>query len=636
MPNPPRVCLLLCLLLVSAASADGLRTIKVEGSIQDAIDRVPLDNVERVVIQIPDGVYTERLRLDQNRVTLRGASRDGVVIRYNFPRSEFHKRYDRFGAGVVNLFGDDCTLEHLTIDNTQPTREHAFAVYGQPNRLILDDCKIVGEGGDTLSLWNTAHGMYYHRNCEFRGAVDFVCPRGWCYVRDSTFYEAHRTAAIWHDGHMDPQRMKFVLRDCRFDGVQDFWLGRNHYPSQFYLLGCRFAESMADRPIGVVKDLSDVPEEDRHLWERKYYFDCHRDGGDYPWHADNLTQAAGSPSPEEVTAAWTFDGRWDPESEAPPEVLEVQTNGEEVFMRFSEPVAGATTARLVRADGSSADYVRGEGTARVVFAGGDASSPPSKLTPGGDQSLYGCHATLAVRYLGEQDLPTATPGRGVTILVIGDSTVADYSPGNRLQGWGWGLRSFLDDRVTVINAAANGRSSESFRSEGRWDRGLADAKAAGGPDYVFIQFGHNDNLGKGPGRETDPAPGGSFRANIRRYVQQARDAGATPILVTPPRRRLYDEGTERLRQNTGNAPYAEAILAVAAEEDVPVVDLRKQTEDLFHNLGPTTSEPLQTKGDATHFSPKGARVLAALVLEELGEKLPEFKAYVVEDRLSRP
>ncbi|TWT85546.1 putative rhamnogalacturonan acetylesterase YesY [Posidoniimonas polymericola] len=626
---------LLCfsLLLATAAAAESVRTITVDSSIQDAIDQVPLDNHERVVIEIPNGHYNERLRLDQSRVTLRGESRGGVTIHFNFPREEYHKRYDRFGAGVVNLYGDDCVLEHLTIDNTQPTHEHAFAIYGQPNRVIIDDCRVVGEGGDTLSLWNTAHGMYYHRNCEFRGAVDFVCPRGWCFVRDSKFYEVLTTAAIWHDGHMDPAHMKFVLTGCEFDGVQDFWLGRNHYPSQFYLLGCRFAKTMADRPIGVVKDLSNVPEEDRYQWERKYFYDCHRDGGDYAWHADNLDQAAGSPTPDQITPAWTFDGRWDPESQSPPEVVEVETHQDKLYVRFSEPVAGAVAATVTRADGGQAELISGDGTARLVFAGGNEDSAPATLN---GESLYGCHATLAMRRLGQVKLPETAPRRDAVILVIGDSTVADYAAKSTLQGWGWGLRKFLDDRSTVINAAANGRSSESFRSEGRWERGLAEAKAAGGPHYVFIQFGHNDNLGKGPGRETDPAPGGSFRANLRRYIAEARDAGAVPVLLTPPRRRLYDEGTDRLRQDVGNAPYAEAARAVAAEEGVTLVDLRAISEQLFNDLGPVTAARLQTEGDATHFSPAGARELASRVLQDLCEQMPGFERYVVEDRLARP
>lgn len=605
------------------------REITVDGSIQSAIDALPVDNPERVIINVPNGVYTERIRLDQDRVTLRGESRDGVQIRFNYPREEYHRRYDRFGPAVVNLFGDDCVLENLTIRNTQPTGEHAFAVYGQPNRLIIDNCNILGVGGDTLALWNTSFGMYYHRNCRFQGRVDFVCPRGWCFIRDSQFEQVDTTAAIWHDGHMD-HRMKFVLRDCQFDGVQDFWLGRNHYPCQFYLLDCQFSKSMRDEPIGVVTDLDAMPAAERALYERKYFHNCRRDGGDYDWFADNLTSATGSPTPEQVTPAWTFDGRWDPESHAAPAVIGVEIDGERVILQFSEPAAGLVEAGVVRADGSRAEYRHGGGTHRITFAGGAAESPPVRFVTTGPESVYGTTATIAPRYVLPQELPAAKPLQRLTIVTVGDSTVADYAKNSKLQGWGWGLRALFDDRVTVVNEARNGRSSLSFRTEGHWDR-AQQTKA----DYVLIQFGHNDNRGKGPGRETDPSAGGDFRANLRRYVEEARASGATAVLLTPPVRRKFDDAG-RIVADDGNADYAEATRAVAQEMDCPLVDLAQLTRDLFNRLAPGAGAALQTVGDTTHFNHAGARRLAALVLEDLQRQRPELKPYIVQQELTRP
>ncbi|MAT71718.1 MAG: hypothetical protein CMJ58_19600 [Planctomycetaceae bacterium] len=614
---------------VAGSAVAAPRVITVDKSIQEAIDSIPADNAERVIVQIPNGVYTERIRLDQNRVTLRGESREGVRIEFNLPREEYHRRYDRFGVAVVNLFSDDCVLKNLTIVNTQPTGEHAFAVYGQPNRLIIDNCNVLGVGGDTLSLWNTAFGMYYHRNCRFKGRVDFVCPRGWCFVRDSQFEEVDTTAAIWHDGHLDPN-MKFVLRDCQFDGVQDWWLGRNHYPSQFYLLDCQFSATMADRPIGVVKDISSLAPAEQALYERKYFHNCHRDGDNFPWYADNLSEAAGAPTPDEITPAWTFDGRWDPESTAAPTIESVETDGDRVIVQFSEPVAGAAGATVVRTDGSVAAYDTGSGTRRISFVGGQSDSAPQRFAPADPQAAYGALATLAARYVPEQDLPAATPLKKLTIVAVGDSTVADYDANSPLQGWGWGLRAFFDDRVTVVNEARNGRSSKSFRSEGHWRRAQqTDA------DYVLIQFGHNDNRGKGPERETDPAAGGDFRANLRRYVEEARAAGATAVLLTPPVRRIVDESGQ-LVDDDGNADYAEAARAVARELDCPLVDLAQLTRDLFNRLAPNAGAALQTEGDTTHFNHAGARRLAVLVLEDLQRQLPELRPFIVQERLTRP
>ena len=100
------------------------------------------------------------------------------------------------------------------------------------------------------------------------------------------------------------------------------------------------------------------------------------------------------------------------------------------------------------------------------------------------------------------------------IVLVGDSTVADEG------GWGPGFRASFGPEVEVINLARNGRSSKSFRDEGLWKPAL-DAK----PDYILIQFGHNDGPGKGPDRET--APKTTFRENMVRYVEEARAMNAS-------------------------------------------------------------------------------------------------------------
>jgi lysophospholipase L1-like esterase len=107
----------------------------------------------------------------------------------------------------------------------------------------------------------------------------------------------------------------------------------------------------------------------------------------------------------------------------------------------------------------------------------------------------------------------------IKIVPVGDSTVNDEG------GWGTGFRASFGPPVECLNLAKNGRSSKSFRDEGAWAPALA-AK----PSYVLIQFGHNDNPGKGPERETDPAT--TYRSNLARYVDESRGAGAIPILVT--------------------------------------------------------------------------------------------------------
>jgi len=107
----------------------------------------------------------------------------------------------------------------------------------------------------------------------------------------------------------------------------------------------------------------------------------------------------------------------------------------------------------------------------------------------------------------------------VRIVLVGDSTV------NIGGGWGASFCALTTANVDCVNVARNGRSSKSFYNEGLW-KGALDKHG----DYILIQFGHNDMPGKGPDRETDPET--TYAANMRRYIQEARAAGARPVIVT--------------------------------------------------------------------------------------------------------
>ena len=168
----------------------------------------------------------------------------------------------------------------------------------------------------------------------------------------------------------------------------------------------------------------------------------------------------------------------------------------------------------------------------------------SKLLP----SIPAAHAGLAAG----QPLPP------VRVVLVGDSTVNDEG------GWGPGFRAWFGKDVEVVNLAKNGRSSKSFRDEGLWAPAVA-----GKPDYILIQFGHNDGPGKGPDRETDPKT--TFRENMTRYVAEARAAGAQPVLVTSIVRRVFTADGKIKRDSL--VPYVEAVRELAMELKVPLVDL---------------------------------------------------------------
>lgn len=295
-------------------------------SVQEAINSVPVGNKRNVIILVRKGIYQEKIYITRSFITLVGEDRDSTRIVYAELRKNWNSEHNGsdWGSAVVNIDSlvTNLTFANLTIYNNYGSlcgsHDHQFAIRGGGTRIIIMNCNIIADGGDTLSLWNRQEGMYYHTNCYFEGWVDFVCPRGWCYITDSRFYGHNLSASIWHDGSTN-KNQKFVIRYSGFDGVPNFPLGRHHRDGQIYLLDCIFSRNMADRPIYHPISPTSV------TWQwgaRHYYYNCHREGGDFNWFKDNLDSAIGSPTVRDITAKWTFDGKWDPE-ESMPAVLNV-------------------------------------------------------------------------------------------------------------------------------------------------------------------------------------------------------------------------------------------------------------------------------------------------------------------------
>jgi lysophospholipase L1-like esterase len=217
---------------------------------------------------------------------------------------------------------------------------------------------------------------------------------------------------------------------------------------------------------------------------------------------------------------------------------------------------------------------------------------------------------------GVQDRPT--------VFLVGDSTMApkrdpDHNPE---RGWGQILPRFLDDGVRVHNAAVNGRSSKSFIDEGRWAAVLGQVRRG---DVVLVQFGHNDQKRQDSTRYTDPHT--RYRANLRRYVADARSRGATVVLLTPIVRRRWNARGEL--EDTHGA-YPGVMREVAAEMRVPLIDLQRSTMELVRRAGPDGSKALYVwtapgefamypggRQDDTHLSLRGATEVARLAAEGL-------------------
>jgi lysophospholipase L1-like esterase len=219
----------------------------------------------------------------------------------------------------------------------------------------------------------------------------------------------------------------------------------------------------------------------------------------------------------------------------------------------------------------------------------------------------------AVAALGA-DHPKSKP----QIVLVGDSTVTDSA------GWGLGFKDWVGGEAECVNMAQGGRSSKSYLEEGHWSRAL-ELKG----DYYLIQFGHNDQPGKGAERETDPQS--TFADHIRRYVDEARSIGAKPILVTSLTRRNFDSARPGKIKST-LTPYVEAVKNVAREKNVPLVDLHACSIALCEEFGPEKTagfDPIREgRRDTTHLDARGSVVFARLVVEELRRVAPEIVRFL--------
>lgn len=393
-------------------------------TIQAAVASIPATNHERIVVFIKDGVYKEKIRVDASFVTLRGQSRKGTRIEFPQLNDDFTAKPDDLGRAVINLnHADDFVLENLTAENTAGViGPHSFTIYGTGDRTVIVDCDVLSHGADTVSLWLGASGRYYHARCNFSGSVDFVCPRGWCYITDCTFYEWKKTAAVWHDGKVD-QDMKFVLRNCKFDGTNGFNLARHHADAQFYFLDCTFSQAMTNKPIRrVIYPLSNASPSEadikrnadldkQNLWgERSYFYNCHRDGGNFDWFANNLSAAPGKPKPGKITAAWTFAGKWNPEDKSGPKLREIKIVEGQIGLVFTESVTVKGQPRLKLRGGGFANYVSGSGTDTLFFALSPGATYEVRLVDLNGGAIIASEAAATIR-TAKLKLPSSTPGK---------------------------------------------------------------------------------------------------------------------------------------------------------------------------------------------------------------------------------
>lgn len=222
----------------------------------------------------------------------------------------------------------------------------------------------------------------------------------------------------------------------------------------------------------------------------------------------------------------------------------------------------------------------------------------------------------------------------ITIWLIGDSTMSVKEPKAYPEtGWGVPFVFFWDSTIRIENRARNGRSSKSFFAEGLWNPVVQNLNKG---DYVFIQFGHNDESKEKGDRYSTPE---EFKTNLRKYITETRAKEATPVLLTPVGRRKF--GTDgRVKETHGE--YAPIVKEVATAEKVWLIDLNELSKALYQEFGAESSKFLfnylkpgehpnyaDGKEDDTHFNELGARKIAGIILAEIRKSDDVLKSRIL-------
>ena len=217
-----------------------------------------------------------------------------------------------------------------------------------------------------------------------------------------------------------------------------------------------------------------------------------------------------------------------------------------------------------------------------------------------------------------------------TVFLCGNSTVVDQD-NEPWASWGQMIPYFFDTNVCIATYAESGESANTFIAAGRLKKALSQMKKG---DYLFMEFGHNDQKQKGPGKGAYY----SFMTSLKTFIDEARLRGAHPVLVTPTQRRSF--GPDGHIRDT-HEDYPEAMRWLAEKENVPLIDLNEMTRTLYEAMGvepskrafvhyPAGSYPGQTQdfADNTHFNPYGAYEIARCIVEGLKTQVPDLARHL--------
>lgn len=364
--------------------------------------------------------------------------------------------------------------------------------------------------------------------------------------------------------------------------------------------------------------------------------------------------AGGQPGFTQVTPPTTYDAKQGfgfleaaPAAPDKPRVfaVDVPEGNYDVTVRFGDPAKATSTtikAESRRLMVQNVETAPGQHEARTftinvrkpaISTGGTTSLNSRELGPPAAPD-WDDHLTLEFngRHPGVASIEIKPAQDAITVFLAGDSTVTDQAH-EPYAGWGQMLPRFFQQGVAVSNQAESGLALFSFERQKRLAKIISMMKKG---DYLFIQFGHNDQKDKSPGA----GPFTTYKANLKRFVEAARSKGGIPVLVTPMERRRFD-GNE---PQPTLADYAKAVRQVGVEENVPVIDLNAMSLKFYAALGPEKSAkafvfypansfPGQDKElkDNTHHNAYGGYELARCVVEGIKANVPALAAHLVND-----
>ena len=272
-------------------------------TIYAALNSIPVNNAEWKTIIVKNGVYDEHVMIKSSYIAIVGESRGGTRIEHNIPRAAWYAiNGTNTGTGVVNIATNlhDIVIANMYIRNTfEGSEDYTEVIRSETGttRLWFVNLDVLCLWKDTFAPWGKAGGMYYVSDCNFRGSIDAFCPRGYCYAINSRYTETKSSSPIWHEG-VAGEDQKLVIQggSVHSEYNKNVKLQNSQNYAKFYYLDLALSDSITSLGSSATA----------------YFYGVTGMTG-LSWFANSISLE----QRKVMDAAWTFDGKWDPENTMP-------------------------------------------------------------------------------------------------------------------------------------------------------------------------------------------------------------------------------------------------------------------------------------------------------------------------------